>query len=343
MKKILFQIIVIVLTAAVNIHGQNFVSDVSKRGTTAAPFLTISQGARATSMGSAFVAVADDPSAIFWNPAGLARLQSNGFIIDHTEWIADLKYNFLAASLNLGDFGALGVSFITSDYGDMKVTTIDEPNGTGEVFNVSDAMFSIAWAINLTDNFSIGFNPKVVYQSIWNMSDYAIALDMGVLYNTPFDGFTLGMAISNFGSKMGLNGTTAVVLYDSDIETAGNNGRIPAELQTDQWDLPLNFKVGVSYKPQLGDVHHLVIDVDAAHPNNDYESLNIGGEYSFKDIFYLRGGYKAMFLDDSEESYTFGAGIKQHLLGNINVVFDYAFSDFGRLDNIQKFSIGINF
>lgn len=343
MKKILFLIIIVLLVLPENNSAQNFVSDVSKRGTTAAPFLTISQGARATSMGSAFVAVADDPSTVFWNPAGLARLKQNGFIIDHTEWIADLKYNALAASLNLGEFGAVGVSFITSDYGDMKVTTIDEPNGTGEIFNVSDAMFSVAWAINLTDNFSIGFNPKVVYQSIWNMSDYALAIDLGVLYNTPFDGITLGMAISNFGSKMGLNGTSAVVLYDADTETDGNNGRIPAELQTDLWDLPLNFKVGVSYKPDLGDIHNLILDVDAAHPNNDYESLNIGGEYSFKNIFYLRGGYKAMFLNESEESFTFGAGIKQHLLGNINIVFDYAYSDFGRLDNIQKFSVGINF
>ncbi|MBU2492923.1 MAG: PorV/PorQ family protein [Bacteroidetes bacterium] len=343
MKKILFQICIIILAVSGFNFGQNFVSDVSKRGTTAAAFLTISQGARASSMGSAFVAVADDPSAIFWNPAGLARLQNSGFIIDHTEWVADLKYNFLAGSLNLGEYGAIGLSFISSDYGDMKVTTIDEPNGTGEIFNVTDAMFSIAWAINLTDNFSIGLNPKVIYQGIWNMSDYALAIDLGVLYNTPFKGFTLGMAISNFGSKMGLDGTTAVVLYDPDQATTGNNGRIPANLQTDLWDLPLNFKVGVSYKPDLGDVHHLVLDVDAAHPNNDYESINLGGEYSFKNIFYLRGGYKSLFLNDSEESFTFGAGIKQHLLGNVNIVFDYAYSDFGRLSNVQKFSVGINF
>ncbi len=78
--------------------------------------------------------------------------------------------------------------------------------------------FSIAWAFNLTDNFSIGFNPKVVYQGIWKMSDYAFAIDFGVLYNTPFDGITLGMSISNFGSKMSLDGTNAVVLYDDDTE-----------------------------------------------------------------------------------------------------------------------------
>ena len=104
-------------------------------------------------MGSAFVSVADDPSAIFWNSAGLARLESNGILFDHTRWIANVKYNFLAGALNLGDFGTLGVSFITSDMDEMNVTTVDRPNGTGETFSASDVAFSIAWAINLTDNF----------------------------------------------------------------------------------------------------------------------------------------------------------------------------------------------
>jgi opacity protein-like surface antigen len=341
-RLISFYIIFCLLTT-ISFAQSNFETNVSKRGTVAAPFLTISQGARATGMGSAFVAVADDPSAIFWNAAGLARLKQNGFVVEHTEWIADLKYNFGAAALTLGDYGTIGVSFISSDYGEMNVTTIEEPNGTGETFNVSDVSVSIAWAINLTDNFSIGFNPKVVYQSIWNMSDFAMAIDMGVLYNTPFQGITLGMSITNFGSKMNLNGNTGVVLYDPDEETTGNNGRIPAELETDDWDLPLGFKVGVSYNALNTVDHKLIIGMDASHPNNDYESLNIGGEYVFSDILSIRGGYKSLFLDDNEESFTLGAGFRQNLMGNINLVFNYSYSDFGRLSDVQKFSVGVNF
>lgn len=342
MKKIIIKTTLLLLLANI-CFAQNFVSNVSKRATTAAPFLNISQGARATAMGSAFVAVADDPTAVFWNPAGVARLENNGVVIDHTQWIADLNYNFLAATINTGNFGSLGFSFITSDYGDMQVTTVDEPNGTGEIFNVSDAAFSLTWALNLTDNFSIGFNPKVIYQSIWNMSGYAFAIDLGVLYNTPFEGITLGMAISNFGTKMSLDGNTSVVLYDPDEETTGNNSRIPAELQMDEWDLPLNFKVGLSYQPNLGEHHDIVIALDAAHPNNDFESINIGGEYTFRNIFSIRGGYKSLFIDDAEESFTLGAGIVQRIIGNIAIRFDYAYSDFGRLSNVQKFSLGINF
>jgi len=316
---------------------------ISKRGTTAAQFLKISQGARATSMGSAFVAVADDPSTIYWNAAGLARLNYNGVMFDHTQWIADVKYNFLAGALNLGDFGTIGVSFISSDIAEMNVTTVDNPNGTGESFSASDIAISLAWAVNLTDNFSIGFNPKVVSQSIWRMSATAFAVDMGVLYNTPFNGITLGMSISNFGSKMEMQGQSSIVLVDLDEENGGNNDKVPSNLSMDAWDLPLSFKVGVSYTPVISEDHDLILAIEAAHPNDNYESVNIGGEYTFNKMFSIRGGYKSLFLDDAEESFTLGAGFRQNLVGNISIRFDYSYSDFGRLSDIQKFSLGINF
>lgn len=344
MKKLSINLIMILLMSGLLFaQQQNFKSNVSKRGTTAAQFLKISQGARASAMGGAFVAVADDPSAIYWNVAGLARLQNNGFVVDRTQWIADINYNFLSASYSLGNLGTIGLSFTASDYGEMKVRTIEEPNGTGETFGASDIAVSFAWAFNITDRFSIGFNPKVIYQSIWKMSDYTFAIDMGVLYNTPFDGITLGMSITNFGSKMQLQGTSSTVLYDPDLGTTGNNDRIPANLFTDAWELPLGFKVGISYQALQSDMHDLKFAVDASHPNDNYESINVGGEYTFNRMFSLRGGYKSLFLQDSEESWTFGAGLNQMLLGNISIHFDYAYAFFGRLKDIQKFTVGINF
>lgn len=342
MKNIKNNLFILLLLIPSLISAQ-FVSDVSKRGTTAASFLTISQGARATGMGSAFVAVADDPSAIYWNPAGIARLDNNGVAFDHTQWIADLGYNFAAMSLNLGSFGTIGASFTALSMSEMNVTTIAEPNGTGEKFKANQVAFSLAWAFNITDNFSIGFNPKVIYESIWKMYDYAFAIDMGVLYNTPFDGIVLGMSITNFGSKMQLGGTNSVILYDADENSTGNNDKIPAHLQMDSWDLPLGFKVGLSYHPLQTGMHDLMIAVDASHPNDNYESINAGGEYVFNDMLMIRGGYKTLFLDKSEESLALGAGIRQYIMGNINIQFDYAYQDFGRLKSIHKFTVGINF
>ncbi len=343
MKRYLISIIILISLLSTSLFSQNTVQDVSKKGTSAATFLSIGQGTRAIGMGSAFVALANDPSALYWNPAGITKINGFGFIVDHTSWIADVDYNFLGLTYNLGDFGAIGLSFTTSNIGEMKVTTIENPDGTGETFNATDAAFSVAWAIQLTENFSIGFNPKFVYQSIWKTSSTAIAIDMGVQYITPFDGMILGMSISNFGTKMQLEGNSALVLYDPDPNSSGNNGNIPAYLQTDSWELPLNFRVGVSYDPIKIDQHRFTLAVDALHVSDNYESVNVGGEYSFNDFLSIRGGYKSLFLQDSEESFSFGAGIKQLLLGNVAVQFDYAYQDFGRLNNIQKFSLSITF
>jgi len=342
MKRIIFISLLVYLVSS-SIYAQSFVSNVSKRGTSAAPFLSISQGARASAMGSAFVAIADDQSAIYWNPAGLAKLSGVGILVEHTKWIADIDYNFFAATYNLGDFGTVGLSFLTSNMDEMKVTTIEEPEGTGETFSVSDAMVSLAYAINLTDNFAIGFNPKFVMQKIWKMTATAIAIDMGVQYVTPFDGAILAMSISNFGTKMKLDGNTALVLVDLDPYSSGNNGQIPAYLQTEGWELPLNFRVGIAYRPIDTHMHKLNLAVDAMHPSDNYESINAGIEYIFNDMFSLRCGYKSLFLKDSEESFTFGFGVKQLLLGNIAVKVDYSYGNFGRLTNVQKFSLGINF
>lgn len=342
MKKIVLSLLLLAMLAGCTAAAADFKSDVSKKGTTAATFLSIGQGARASAMGSAFVAVADDWTSLYWNPAGIASLD-NGIVFDHTLWFADIGYNYVAGSLNLGSIGSLGMSLTSSSVGDMNVTTIESPEGTGEVFNVSQVAFSLAYAIRLTDNFAIGFNPKFIYERIWRMSANALAMDVGVKYATPFQGITLGMAITNFGQKMHMTGQDAVVLYDADPSNTGNNGRIPAELSTNEWSLPLTFRVGIAYQPQLGEMHKVILAIDAMHPSDDYESVNVGAEYTFDGTFSIRGGYKSLFLQDSEESFTLGVGLRQHLLGNISLLADYCYADFGRLKAVHKFSVGMSF
>ena len=341
--KLLFRILFISLILCTTIVSQDFVSDVSKKGTSAASFLSISQGAKASSMGSAFVALADDQSTLYWNVAGIADIKGAGVLVEHTNWIADINYNYLAATYSIGDYGTIGLSFLSSDINDLDVTTVDDPEGTGETFSVADVVFGLAYAMKLTDNFSIGFNSKFIQQKIWKMSANAIALDLGVKYVTPFDGIVLGMSISNFGTQMRMDGNSALILYDPDPNSTGNNGKIPANLQTDSWDLPLIFRVGLAYKAIETDYHRITVAVDALHPSDNFESINIGGEYTFNDMFSVRGGYKSLFLDTSEESFTLGVGFKQLLLGNLALKVDYAYADFGRLSDIQKFSLSVLF
>lgn len=339
MRKLIVLLFAIILLYQVPVNGQV----VSKRGTTAAPFLSIGQGARAIGMGGAFVAVANDASAMYWNPAGIADLKGIGLIFDHTSWIADIQYEYIGVTIDLGSYGGLGVNVTTSNIGDMAVTTVDQQDGTGEVFGVTDLAVGITYGLRLTDDFTIGFNPKFVYQKIWKMTSSAIAVDVGVKYRTPFKGVTLGMSISNFGSKMQMQGPNALVLYDTDPTTTGHNARIPADLSTDEWELPLTYRVGLAYDLPLGSVGKMVFALDALHPSDNYESVNLGGEFVFHDAFYIRGGMKSLFQKDSEEGLTLGIGVQQFLIGNLKFSIDYAYQNFARLKNAQKISLGVTF
>lgn len=343
MKIKLIRITVILILCTSFSFAQSFVSNVSKRGTSAATFLSIGQSSRAIGMGSAFVGVQGDPSDLYWNPAGIASIDGINIMFDHTNWIADVAYNYFASAYHIDGFGTLGLSVIISDIGDMPVTTISQPDGTGQTFSATDFAVSLAYAVNLTDEFAIGFNPKFIYQSIWNTNATAFAMDMGVQYRTPFDDMILAMSISNFGTKMKLEGNSTLILYDADPFSNGNNDKIPAYLETQSWALPLIFRVGLAYEPVRTEDHRLLLAVDALHPSDNYESVNVGAEYTFMNILSLRGGYKSLFLQQSEETFAVGFGIQKQIIGNVTLHVDYAYQDFGRLSDIQKISFAVSF
>ncbi len=320
-----------------------FVSDVSKVGTTAASFLEIGVGSRATAMGGAFVAVANDASSIFWNPAGLARLPHGEALFVHAEWLADISFDNISGFVPLGNNMALGAFVTTVSMGEMSVRTVDQPEGTGEFFNAGDMAFGVSFASMLTDKLSIGATTKYVRQYIWNSDASAIAADVGLLFDTPFDKLRLGMSISNWGADMQMTGRDTRIYYDLDPNNPGNNERIQANLKTDSWSLPLTFRAGLSYPMDIGTNYRLLMAVDAIHPNNNYEYVNLGAELNARDWVYLRGGYKTLFLADSEQGITLGAGLRYRLQGNVAFIADITYADFGRLENVFRYSLGVQF
>lgn len=312
-------------------------------GTTTGQFLKIEVGAKAIAMGGAFVSQANDASALYWNPGGLSKLQNSGAMFTHTYWLADINHDFAGIVLKIGDQHTIGFSYTSLTMGDMKVRTEIYPEGTGELFTASDYSLGISYGLNLTEDFSIGFTGKYVGETIWHMSASTIAFDLGLLYYTPIKNLQLGMSVSNIGGKMKFTGEDNFIYYTYNPGEHGNSDKIYAELKMDEWDLPLIYRVGLSFKALDTDLHALTISVDAIHPNDYSESVNIGCEYGFRERVFLRAGYKSLFMAESVEGLTAGIGLMYFLTDYVPMKVDYAYADFGRLQSVHRISVEIGF
>jgi hypothetical protein len=227
--------------------------------------------------------------------------------------------------------------------GEMEVRTEDMQDGTGEFFNASDMALSVSYGFSLTDRFALGLNVKYLLQRIWKESAQGFAIDIGTIYQTGITGLRIGAALTNFGTDMRMEGDDLLVYHDIDPYQSGNNDRLFAELQTQTWPLPLNFQLGVAMDVIQNQLHRLTLATDAIHPIDNQESIHLGSEYALMERYFIRLGYRSLFLNNSEEGLTVGGGISMALLGNFRISIDYAYADFGRLQNAQRFSINLRF
>lgn len=319
--------------------------NVSKAGTTAASFLEIPVGARAISLGGAFVGTANDITGLYWNPAGVAGLSRNAAVFTHTNWIADMSFDYAAVAAPLGDFGTLGFSFTSLSMDDMAVRTVERPEGTGELFSAGNIAVGLHYARNLSDRFSIGFTVKYVSENIWNMQSQAFALDVGILFTTHFfTGIRVGAAILNFGTDMKLAGRDTRTFHRIDPQKMGSNDQIPQNIEMDSWPLPLNFQFGIAADIMNSDDHLLTLAMDALHPSDNDESISLGAEYGFQRFLYVRGGFHSLFLTDAEGGISLGGGLAQELFGGgASVHIDYAYSDLGRLGGFHSVAVLVQF
>ncbi len=331
------------LLVALACSGTSLAQTVTKVGTTAAKFLSIPVGARAIGMGGAFVGVTSDASAMYWNVAGLTQLTESEASFSHTNWLADISFNYGAVSFPLGEIGIVGINFTSMSMAEMERTTETQPEGTGESFGAGSIAVGVSYARALADWFSIGGNVKYINEHIWNSSATGLALDIGTLFTTPFPGLKFGAGISNFGAKMKIGGDDLLVQKDISPD-AGNNANVNANLTTESFDLPLILRIGLAYEPFNTETHQLILTMDATHPNDNSESLSFGAEYSlFQRLLSLRGGYRSLGYRDSEEEFTLGAGVQYEVSPGLVARADYAFEKFGRLKDVHTFSFGITF
>ncbi len=336
-----FLIILVLLGVTVPGYSQSDRST-SKVGTTAAPFLEIGAGARAVGMGDAYTSVDGDIYSVYWNPAGVANSTSQMQVaFNHADWLADVDYDFAAGAMKLDDIGTIFATFTSLGVPEDKVRTFDNPEGDGRVWDASALAIGLGFARKLTDRFSIGVHAKYIHERIWNSTASGFAIDVGTSYRTPFNDLMIGAAISNFGSTMQLDGRDINFNNDpNDNEDTGPNN-IASKYEMDSYDLPLTFRIGLSMDVVKTRYIRAKVALDAVHPNNNTEYVNSGIELAYDEMFFVRAGYKSLSKRDSEEGLTLGGGIKYQFSDNLRVYFNYAYADYGRLESVNFFDVGL--
>ncbi len=338
-KKLLIFIIIMGISVPYTLFPQ-----VTKTGTTAAKFLSIDIGPRAISMGGAFTSVANDASAIYWNPAGIAYSDQFQGFFSNTALFAGISLNYIGLVLPAGDIGNFAASVTAVNYGSMQVTTENQPEGTGESFSPGSYAFGISYARFITEDFVVGATAKMITENIYHSNATGIAFDIGTIFKTPFYGVRFASSVSNFGTKMQMSGSDLLTRISVDPANHGSNNTTDANVATDQFDLPLKLQIGMSKDFMFMENQRFTIAIDGIVPNDNNESVNVGGELAlFDDMLSLRGGYKSLFLVDSQEGLTLGVGFKYKRAGFIDIGVDYSYQKFTYLGSVNSFGIVIKF
>ena len=316
-----------------------------KSGTTAAQFLKIGVGAQAMGVGGAFVAATDDVYSLYWNPAGITKVSRVTFAGAYTQWFADITHQFFGLVLPIDGSSAVGFHAIFLNIDPIEITTIDRPHGTGEFFDANDLAVGVSYARRLTNLFAMGITGKYLQQSIYNESAGTFAFDIGSMLDVPWWGIKLGMHFSNFGGKLQLDGRDLIREFDMNPNNTTNIG-VEKRLQTEPWELPINFRVGLAAdvmggeeSPMDSEINRLSISIDGNHPVDSPEFINLGVEYSYQDLVTARFGYR-MKPDNSKLFY--GAGLKMPI-SDAFLTLDYALASYDELDYINIISMCISF
>ena len=315
-------------------HAQFTYGD-QRVGTSSGTFLRIGVGARAVALGEAFVAVANDPSAIYWNPAGLASMQRGEVLLSHLEWPADIAYEHAILVLPVRRFGgSLGIQLGVLST-EMDETTELRPFGTGRTFLYSDMVAGVAFARRWTDKLLVGGGIKYVREDLGSdvggPVTQAFLVDIGSIYYLGFGSVRIATALSNFGSEMRPQGDGPDCNWVSPVT---------GEQRTyDGFDPPLLFRYGLAFEAVENSTQRVTTSVEVNQPADDAQVLKAGAEWTYRRSFSLRGGYN---FSADELKMSAGAGVLAEI-GNTKTTIDYAFTDGGALGSIHRVSLGLEF
>ncbi len=328
-KKIILSLIGLALILTSLEAGTN-----KRKGTAGAEELRIPVGSRGVALGGGVVAEVNGVDALFWNPAGASFTNKSAeAIFSHVTWIADIKVNYLSAIANFGGVGVFGVSLKSLDFGEIPITTVDEPDGTGERFSPTFLTAAVSYSRRMTDRIYVGANLKLISERILRESATGFAVDIGLQYRLE-SGLKFGAVMKNVGGNMRFDGPDlewGVVIPGSEPGSPVRSLRVPLQ----EFELPAAFELGFAYSFKIGES---ALTLAGSFQNNNFtlDEYKGGLEYSFKNILFLRVGYS--YVNETDyvfNSPSFGVGFNIPLGGTLEASVEYTYRKVKFFDNNQ--------
>ena len=275
-------------------------------GPVGATFLRFEHNARVKGMGGAFVAVADDGDAVYWNPAGLANIDHLLFSFTHSEGAVDRVRQYVNIAKPLGRAGCIGFDVF---YATVRDLVLYDKHGlaAGEIEN-HDMVGNLGWGWRPISKLAVGAGAKFYQSTIAYASASGFAADAGVLVNElPWDGFSLGLVLQNLGPS---------ITYLSSPDS-----------------LPTNIKLGVAQRRGFGS-HRATLSLETNRLIASAQPLllSLGVEYSYRGMGFLRGGYR---FNRKLDKIAVGGGLCFR-----NAAIDYAFLPLGPMGMSHQVSLG---
>ena len=294
-----------------------------RAGISALTFLKIDPSPRSAAMASANVSVVGDMYATNTNPAALADVDKLSFAASNTFWAAGINHAFFTG-VKPTRIGVFGLSITSLMTGKMERRTEFQPDGTGQYFSASNTAVGLSYSKRLTDYFSYGITLKYVNEQLAEYVAQTGVVDLGFLYRTDWKGLSFAVAMHSFGTNSKLKGD-----YKPD-------GLTSKPVTLTEYPAPTTFKLGVSMIPWKTDDKSLTVIAQLNHPSDNAENIRLGVEFEYKQLLYLRAGYK-INVDDQKYP-TAGLGVRTHL-GKHSLHIDYAVDPTRYLGWIHRFGI----
>ncbi len=310
-------------------------------GSVGAQFLKIGVGARAMGLGGAYGAMAGDPTTLAWNPAGIGTISAIDLSVQHTAWVEGINHNFVGLVVPVTDWLNLGFHTIFLSSGDIEITTIDNPEGTGKYYDATDVSAGLTSSFRLTQQLTFALTFKYVEERIYDVKAGTFAIDAGAWYSTGFRSLALGFAVTNLGFEETFTGQPLDVKYNP--ATTGEPP-VNAELSAQSSGIPLSFRASGAFDlfemfSEPVQDHQLLTVMDFIQQPDIPERFAAGLEYTWQKMISIRTGY---LFNADELSWSLGGGVRLPV-SDFDVSVDYAASSLGRFGIGHRFGIVLGY